>query len=180
MVPNPDAVDALARLYSSARLAWMGQEREFAGQLNAGVFALLDLYAKHEAKFKVYEPWGDRGPVYGKPWDKDKFVPLLLATFTVEEVQSLSFMPVVRRWMTPIHRRMYESARERGEAFDRKVSNLTGEAGEKAWHDIQHSTHSGATVAKKHATYEEREPVSFKNAFMPRFPAEDLRRLEST
>ena len=180
MHPGPDAIMALKRLHPMARLGWFGKERKSEVELNPGEFALLELYPKHEVPRRIYEPGRERGPVFGESWDHDRYEPLWLANFSPEDVQTLRFVPVVRRWMTPIHRRMYDSAKERGKAYQARIEDLAGTMGEKVWFDIQHSTSSGPCSPKKFTHHEEREPIDLTNSFMPPFPAEDLHRLEST
>jgi hypothetical protein len=170
MHPGQDAITALRRLHPEARWGWHNEMQEFS---------LLELYPKHEVPTKIYEPWRRKGPVFGEPWDHDRYEPLWLANFPPSDLRSQRFVPVIRRWLTPLHRRMYDSALERGKKFQDKISNLAGQIGEEIWWDHQRNPHRGQVVARKHAPLQDQEPRDLTHEFMPPFPAEDLLRLES-
>ena len=101
MEPGPDAIKQLERIHQTARWAWYRAE---------GCFALLELYPAHEAQGSLYEPWGRRGPVYGAPYDSDRFTPVWLANFSVEDVKNLSFTPTIRRWLTSMRDRINQQS----------------------------------------------------------------------
>jgi hypothetical protein len=105
----PSAIcSALYRLNPSARLAWAGEARKSEGELNAGSFALVQLYPAKtvgpiDAPYIPNELWYttvrpdehgqativkiDRGPIFNRyggttpDWDMLAFVPVYVARF---------------------------------------------------------------------------------------------------
>ena len=160
MVPGPDAIEALASIHAPARWAWWGDETEDDDELNRGSFALLELYPKHEVDNQLYERWNDKGPIYGAPFDRDRFVPLLLWSFTPEEVESRRFVPVIRDWLTPMRKRMIDTAMERADNYEGRVASLSGEMGNHLHWLSQRNNSSPNTAARKFLTPAERAALA--------------------
>ena len=176
-----EAVRRLHRLNHMARLAWFGHERhpDDEGELNHGAFALLQLYPRHLEDETMYEPWSDKGPVYGASWDANRYAPVWLANFTKEEVSEkhgFPFLEKVKRWMRPMTERVMESAKQRGLDEESRIRDPAEEAGDRLWHDGQRSTtNSKNIVASKFLTAEDKYVLSgdksaansWENKFMP-------------
>jgi hypothetical protein len=171
---SPDAIAALRELCPDARWAWYGKPKHGESEeLNRGQFALLQLYRRHEASGALYEQWGDKGPIFGAPFDRDRYEPLWLANFTPEDVFALRFVPVVRRWMRPLRARLVESAQQRGLDYENEIKQLAGRIGDEMWWRSQRSTDTPIVVPKKFLTKEDKAVLcgdamrDVRNDFMP-------------
>jgi hypothetical protein len=174
MFAPPDAVDALHRLHPAARLGWHGlfKKSQGKGELNEGRFSLLELYLKKESELIMYEPWDDRGPVYGKPYDRDSYNLHWLADFSIEDVCSGAFIKVIEGWRSPLHKRLWESARDKGAAMDKRTADLAKEMSAFLRWRGNKSSWGPVIVPRKHMTAEDKallrgevEIPSFKDDF---------------
>jgi hypothetical protein len=174
MIPPPDAVKELLDLHPTARWGYCGTTNE-TGEPE---FALLEIYPRHEAKNKMYEPWDGRGPVFGPAFDPETHEALWLWTFTRHDLQTKAFVPLVKRWRTPLRQRMIESAKERGKQWDATIDGLAEEMGCDMYRRAQRSNHHGEVVAKKFLTTEERAVIAgdtirdLSDDFMPFQPGQ--------
>ena len=162
--PNHVAM-ALYRLNPSARLAWAGEPGKTEDELNAGSFALVQLYPIHqigslEEPLTPEELWHvttradehgqpcrvriDRGPIFNRhggtrpDWDPIFFVPVFKVRFkdyhmSNESVQSGAILPLLRRWMTPIKKRVQDSQEAAGKELKRKAREIGEEGGKRLW-----------------------------------------------
>jgi len=105
----------------------------------------------------------NRGPIFNKSggtrrdWDDLSRVPVFVATLnedyemSTEDVLSGRFLESVRLWMTPIERRMRESAREKG----RQLAGVMDDVAHEATSDLLKSSHrsdaASVVMANKHA-----------------------------
>ena len=105
----------------------------------------------------------DRGPVFSKngtthrDWDNLSRVPVFVATLdesyniTTKDVLSGKFLDSIRLWLTPIERRMRESAREKG----RQLAGVMDDVAHEATSDLLKASHrsdaASVTMANKHA-----------------------------
>lgn len=149
MYPRPEATEHLERLHPTARLGWKGTS-----------FALLELYPARAVDHLLYERWNDKGPVYGSPYDPLAQVPVWLADFDPEEVQSMDFLDKVKRWLTPIKKRVRDSALAKGRELESTMRDTAGEYGEKLYRDAQRSCESGVPTPKKFLTDEDKKVLS--------------------
>jgi hypothetical protein len=178
MHPPWEAVENLERLESTARLAWFPDPQKAEGELNAGAFALLQLYPRAKMDEILYEPWGDKGPVFGSTWNNDKYYPAWLANFTKEQVFSGSFILDVRRWMRPLKERVVESAQELGREKQARMRDMAEEAGDRMYHKAQKSLDRPPVLAKKFVSEEDKAILSgdaqrdYTEDFMPRSESE--------
>lgn len=164
MEPGPDAIKQLERLQPTARWGWYQQE---------GCFSLLELYPVSQSEAVLYEPWGRRGPVFGAPFDPDKYQAVWLANFKPWEVQRGSFIPIIKRWMTSMRDRMVRSAERTAQEFENNIHECAGEQGERLYRDGQKSTESPVMVPYKFLTQQEKDSLTgdfhddVKQGFMP-------------
>lgn len=173
MHPPDHRSKALEKLHPRARLGWVGMERDADDEnINKGQFALLQLYPKRAEV--LYEPWNGRGPVFGSHFDPLQWQPCWLANFDPQEVFNGEFLAKVKRWMTPMSKRVKESAIEKGKALEAEVSDITGDAGERLYWAAQKATDRPNVVAKRHMGAEDKAvlsgdnpPVDFTETFVP-------------
>ena len=72
--------EELYKLHKEARLGWAGVDRGPDDDLNKGKFALIQLYHVRDAARTFYgDFWGDRGPIFGRSYDRLQKVPILLS-----------------------------------------------------------------------------------------------------
>ena len=117
-----------------ARLAWHGEEQQFA---------VVDLVPAPLVKRMIKEPWGNRGPVFGSYFDRLRRVPVWVDNVDTSDVMSGRVAHLVRRWSTPLKKRL----EDRHEATKREqadsVSNVAGEMGEEMYWRAQRSSEGG-------------------------------------
>lgn len=131
--------EALYRLHPQARLGWVGQDRGPKDDLNKGHFALIQLYMRRDAERTYYgDPWNDRGPIFGRRYDRLARVPILLFLIDPKDVFSGKIIADVRHWMKPIKQRVEEAAIERGKAYQAELDNLAGEIGSEVYWRTKH------------------------------------------
>lgn len=161
------------RLHEWCRLGWVGEDRLSPDEpLNKGRFALLQLYHAYDAARTYYgDPWNDRGPIFGRPFNRDQRVPIMLTLLEPAAVLTGSFLcscdgclagadpchrlgcghshqgVLLRRWMMSIGERMMRAAEERGRIYQTELDNLAGEIGsEMHWH----AKKDGAVIPEPH------------------------------
>ena len=105
----------------------------------------------------------ERGPIFNKngggrrDWDSLFRVPVFVAALdesfgmTTEDVLSGRFLETIRHWMTPIDRRMRESAREKGRNLASAIDDVAHEATGDLLKDAQKSDAASVIMADKHA-----------------------------
>ena len=147
--------EALYRLHKHVRLGWVGEDRTGPeDEPNKGKFALLQLYTARDASRTFYgDPWSDRGPIYGRPFDRLQRVPIMLTLVEPQDVFSGKIVADLKRWMKPIGQRMLASAREKGAEYQSQLDDLAGEAGEHLyWSSQQTGAARPPVVAQKFLT----------------------------
>jgi hypothetical protein len=169
-------------------------------ELNPGSFALVQLYHVRDADGCYRELWDrtdvqdndytvrtvriDRGPVFAKDggsrkdWD-ERYVPVYVANLadygiTPQQVFSGEFLGTVRRWLTPIVKRVVDSAREAGKDLKRQTGDIADEAAKFQWREAQRADATRPCLAYKHckddmkAWERQRERASnLENYYMP-------------
>ena len=105
----------------------------------------------------------ERGPIFDKnggtrrDWDNLSRVPVFVATLdeqygmSTEDVLSGKFLSSVKLWMTPIERRMRESAREKGRQLAGVMDDVAHEATNDLLKSSQRSDAATVIMANKHA-----------------------------
>ena len=105
----------------------------------------------------------ERGPIFNKnggtrrDWDSLSRVPVFVATLDesygmdTSDVLSGRFLESVRLWMTPIERRMRESAREKGRQLAGAIDDVAHEATGDLLKEAQKSDAASVVMADKHA-----------------------------
>lgn len=146
--------EALYRLHPQVRLGWIGEDRLSPDEpLNKGKFALLQLYHVRDAERTYYgDPWGDRGPVFGRPYDRLMRVPIMLHLVSAEDVFSGRIVFDVKRWMMPIRQRVEDAARERGREYQRQLDDLAGEIGSEMYWEAHNGGSATLTTPYKDLT----------------------------
>lgn len=155
----PDHIcEALYRLHPQVRLGWVGADRLSPDEdLNKGQFALLQLYHARDAARTFYgDPWGDRGPVFGRPYDRLMRVPIMLHLVHPRDVFSGRIVMDVRHWMKPIKQRVEEAALERGRDYQRKLDDLAGEIGSEMYWNSHNGGSATITAPYKDLTAEDK------------------------
>lgn len=153
--------DKLYDLHKQVRLGWVGEDRGPEDELNKGKFALIQLYHRRDAERTYYgDPWNDRGPIFGRSFDRLARVPIMLHLIEPEDVFSGKVVVDLKRWMTPIGKRMLESARERGKQYQTEVDNLAGEMGSRMYWDAHHGGSATIPEAQKFLTAEDKAVLS--------------------
>lgn len=144
--------EALHRLHPGLRLAWRGRPRSVASDgLNLGSFALVQLYHRRDRERTCEETWTqEMGPIFGKPFDTERRIPVWKTDVDVASVFSGSFIEDIERWMTDLRRRIYESKRAEGRAEDDAIHDLAEQIGDHMWHAHQRDgAPRGQVVANK-------------------------------
>ena len=155
MHPPSSVCESLYRLHKWARLGWVGEDRKGpADDLNKGSFALLQLYHQLDAKETFYgDPWGDRGPVFGRSYDRLMRVPIMLTLVSNEDVFSGKIVPMLKQWMKPIAQRMLAGAKEKGEKYQDALDDLAGQQGEHLyWRSMRPNAARPMPIAQKFLT----------------------------
>ena len=177
---------AVYRIHPQLRLAWVGRDRKYEDELNAGSFALVQLFhirdlglddaslqykTRWDIEF-VADEWGNsegtrirRGPVFSKngtctpDWDPLFRKPMYIANLEdygipLSEVLSGEFLGTVKEWLTPIKRRVIESAKEQGKLLKTKAEDIGDEAADFLWREAQRSDATSVIKANKHCKEE--------------------------
>lgn len=163
MHPPEWVLKKLQELHPQVRLGWIGQDREGSeDELNKGHFALIQLYQVRDSERTYFgDEWSDRGPIYGKPFDRLSRVPRYLADLTSEDVFSGRAIALLQRWMRPMKDRFMESAKEKGAGYQSSIDNLAGEMGEEMyWKSKQTDATRPEPVAKKFITEKDKKRLS--------------------
>lgn len=177
MHPPAHIVAKLQELHPQARLGWVGKDKRDPDELNAGNFALLQLYHQRDASRTYLEAWGDRGPVFGKDYDRLSRVPVWVKNFTKQEVFSGAILDDVKKMLRPVRERYEVSALQKGSQQASAMRDLAGEAGQFLWHTSQ-KRDNAVPQTKKFNPFTEptRSADDLKTAFMPKpIEAEPLR-----
>lgn len=105
----------------------------------------------------------ERGPIFNKnggtkrDWDNLSRVPVFVATLDEEydmgpdDVLSGRFLDSIRHWMTPIERRMRESAREAGRTLSGAIDDVAHEVSADLVKESHKSDAATVIMANKHA-----------------------------
>ena len=153
--------EALYKLHKQVRLGWIGREHGPTEELNQGSFALIQLYHTRDAANTYYgEPWNDRGPIFGRSYDRLQRLPILLHLVSPDDVFSGRVVSTLKRWMMPIGQRMLESAREKGKMYQSSIDDLAGEMGTRMYWDAHHGGSATIPEAKKFLTPEDKAVLS--------------------
>lgn len=176
--------EGLYRLHKDARLAWLGQDRSGPeDDLNQGKFALVQLYHWKDAQETFYgDPWGDRGPIFGRPFDRLQRVPIMLTILDPKHVMTGALLcacrgcirspdqcfrcghrhegVVFRRWIMSIRDRVMAGARERGAQYQTEIDDLAEETGDYIHWRSQRSTFRPNVVPQKDLTAEDKAVLS--------------------
>jgi hypothetical protein len=148
MRPPTHILDALYRIHPWIRLGWWG----FGDK---GRFSLLQLYHNQDSYFTVVQPWNNRGPVYGKPYDILSRTPMWLADFSISDVVSGKIIKHVEAWLRPMSERVRESEDAAWKDLDFKLSDLAEEAGDHLWHEAHKTGHGSGITARKFVSKEQ-------------------------
>lgn len=156
--------EALYRLHPQARLGWVGEDRLSPEEpLNKGKFALLQLYVRVDAERTFYgEPWNDRGPVFGRPYDRLARLPVMLTMIAPAHVLNGAFLCacevcleghevclkvgcahrhadiLIRRWMMSLPERIERAALAKGRQYQAELDNMAGEIGSEVYWRTKH------------------------------------------
>lgn len=169
--------EEIYRVHKDARLAWFGQDREGPEEdLNKGKFALVQLYHWRDAAETFYgDPWGDRGPIFGRPYDRLQRVPIMLTLIDPEDVFSGKVVAMLKRWCTPIRERVMLAAREKGAEYQSQVNDLAEAGGDYLHWTAQKSTDRPPVVPQKDLTEDDKAVLrgdtikGVKDAFVEKF-----------
>jgi len=143
----------LFRLHPQLRFAWMGRERQNEEDLNAGDFAVVQLYHIKDAgtpdepnTFYMHWPRG-AGPIYNRnggstrDWDPLFRMPILVARLgdfgiSKEEVLSGAVISQLESWIDwEKNKRVVEHRRKMGRDMVSKFDDLAGEMTDYLWHE---------------------------------------------
>lgn len=146
-----------------ARLGWAGAERKPEEPLNKGTFALIELRPKRvvdKDRSIIGIRW-EHGPIFGKPFDPLSRVPIFIIAVSPEDVFSGRILDNLKRWCTPFKTRALQAQRERGEEYEREVTELAHEQADHLMYLASRSSSSGvAATPRKHLTAAEKEILS--------------------
>lgn len=174
MYPPGAICRQLYSLHPQLRLAWDGRESETSDKLNAGSFALVQLYHVSDAGkrgdettyFTFWNPPGHyMGPVFNKDgggrrdWDPLFRVPIFVANlkdFDIpqEYVFDGRILDVVKEWLVPASRRFREAARQAGKNLVNDAEEIAREATDYLWHQANRSDATSVIQAYKHSKEE--------------------------
>jgi hypothetical protein len=152
----------LYRLHPQVRLGWVGQDRSGPDdELNKGKFALIQLYAVRDSERTYFgDAWNDRGPIFGKTYDRLFRIPRILELIEPEDVFSGKIVMLLKRWMTPIKNRVTDSRREKGRKYKAQLDDLAGAMGEELYWKGQHATSRPPVVANKFLSDKEKAIIN--------------------
>ena len=162
MHPPQYVLKELQDIHPWLRLGWVGESDD------TGSFFLLQLLHKRASQIEFNEPWEQRGPVYGKPYDLLRRVPYIMAgPFKMSRFRDAqgetywtwgSLVKTVRRLLTPAYERTVESAKQYNNEVDNQIHDLACEMGSRLYHQA-HQTGSAQRrdLAKKFVTKEDKE-----------------------
>lgn len=150
--------EALYRLHKWVRLGWVGEDRLSPEEpLNKGKFALIQLYHSRDAEKTYYgDLWNDRGPIFGRSYDRLQRTPIMLYLVDPKDVFSGKIVADVRYWMKPIGQRMVEAAVERGKQYQTAVDDMAGEIGSRMYWDAHHGGSATIPTPQKFLTAEDK------------------------
>jgi hypothetical protein len=171
MHPPEFVLRKVQELHPQARIGWLGAERKDADDLNAGTFVLLQLYHARDASNTYLEHWNDKGPVYGKPYDRLSRVPVWVKNYSKEDVFSGKIIADIRTMVeTTVKERYVKSALEKGAEQAAKMKDLAGAAGEYVWKRSQKRDNAMPNARKfipKQQMEIKRSADDLKTAFLP-------------
>lgn len=160
MEPPRHIVDALYRIDPSVRLGWGPPPKPQRGKTLPPKFGLILLRQPRAPTVVTGDDWRDRGPVFGKPYDRLAQTPIVLAFYSPEAVFGGSILKIAKDRIEPhsIVYAMRQSARAAAKRYDEQVTELAHVAGEElAWRAKQPDAASPEPVPAKHLTQEERD-----------------------
>ena len=146
MQPAPDAIRKLREINPTLRWAY---DNTRPGE----VFTLVQILSRGADDLFIQAPWGRRGPIFGQPFDSDRFVALVVSDFPAYAVNQLEFVPLVRRWQIPLAARMLADEKRANTEHQRRKRELAEKIGDEFYHANHEDT---LTVAKKFQTEAER------------------------
>ena len=177
MYPPQHVLDEIQEIHPQIRVGWIGYDRSGPDEeLNKGDFYLIQLVPKRAMGLEFNEPWGDKGPIYGQDWNRMDRVPFMAAgPLDTEDMFSGAVCKTLRKLCSKsAWQRRVDSAAEKGNEYDRQVTDLAGEIGEHLWWQANQTGHTGPDkVANKHLTPDEKAVLNgdskkdLKNSFMP-------------
>lgn len=170
MHPPSYVCQAVYRLHKQLRVAWLGRERMYEDELNAGNFCVVQLYhiqdcGTYENPVTFREFWevtprlneaggltcvpATRGPIFNR-WgggsrDWDPLFRKPIFAYMLEEnddILSGKMLLDLKHFMTDIVERVRESARQKGREICLKSEDLGREAGNFLWSE---ANKTGAT-----------------------------------
>jgi hypothetical protein len=141
MEPPVSVLEAVQKIHKHARIGWVGKPKSSPEDLNAGYWALIQLYSQRDSRHTMLEPWNERGPIYGKPFDRLSRIPIYVIDVQKDDIYDLPFL--LKRWITPIKDRVTQSEIEKGKGVEKEMSELGEAAGDYLWHL---SNKTGASV----------------------------------
>jgi hypothetical protein len=123
----------------------------------------IEAYVGEDGTTRVQR--ADRGPIFNRDggtvpdWDPIFKKPVYVANFDdfdvpIERVLDGSILRLLEHWLTPIERRVRESAREKGRQLDRDADAMAGEMTDYLWREAQKSDAASSPMAYKHAKEE--------------------------
>lgn len=172
MRPPQFVLDDLQRTHKWLRLGWVRHDKRTpTDDLNRGAYYLIQLISQRAATIEFNEPWRDRGPVYGDPYDPLARVPFIMAgPFETDGFADVpgedfwtwgSLVKTVRRMLEPVYERTVETAKEAAKTYDEQVHDLAGEMSEYLrWRANQTDATNIRDRPKDDLTDEDREVLS--------------------
>lgn len=161
MHPPKHILDKLQEMHKWVRIGWLASPRQGPEDLNAGYFSLLQLYHKRDADVTFLVPWEDRGPVYGKEYDRLTRVPIWLANITKEEMFSGDVIDMLKRWMIPMSKRKTDSEIAKGKEVTSAIKDIARDKADYLMWKARETSGEGAPViANKFLTRDDVETLN--------------------
>tara|TARA_B100000959_G_C14657665_1_gene491072 strand:- start:115 stop:660 length:546 start_codon:yes stop_codon:yes gene_type:complete len=165
MHPPEWVVKKIESIVPSARLGWIGENREsLDDEPNKGSFAILQLLRKRATKRVVMDEWNSRGPIFGSRFDPLSQSPVWIINVSKEDVFSGKVISLLKRWITPIQERLDEVNLQRGRDYESTIQDIAHEMGSELHKKAQASSDSCRYVANKHITKKEKDIIRGKNS----------------
>ena len=167
------------RLHPQLRLAWCGRERQHEDELNAGSFAVVQLYhiqdcGTYELPTTYREFWEvtgrlnlngglemvpiHRGPIYnrwgGAPRDWDPLFRKPIFVCEIDDIRAVydgTIMDELAQGLRPIVKRAQDSAKAKGKQIADKAEDIGREAGDYWWHEASKTGETGVMMTKEDA-----------------------------
>ena len=199
MEPPSFVCKALYNMHKKLRLAWHGPTETFAliqfmHETNVG---------RPGAESKLHEFWAttcrlregniistvrvERGPIFNRhgrttpDWPWMGYHPIFVADFGEFQIDNYKvfgggIIPIIRRWLQPIQKRMLDSRREAGKQLQAKADNIAGEATDYLWSKANDSdavsntaaTHADSAEATRAWERQKESAAQLKDHYMPK------------